>query len=379
MSPPKLSPVQHQTKTQALSAYLIEYAHSIGPGNKFPPMQKLSEELEVSVMTLHRALSELEAQGIITRKQGSGTYVSPHLRQRTVGLVYDRDIFQVGASPFCGLLVEEARHRADSSHEKFSFYLAMPAVAGLPVHEDLADAIRERRLQGILFVGEQNPEAVDWLLRQEMPTVALSYTPIAPWRVKIDHPSVVRLGVETLVGQGCRRIGLWIPSGVGIGSSGGEKSFPELDAFRLALKKHGLPFKAQNVWNIDKLTGTVETKPHESNQEQGFRAVFEVFGNATQPKEQLDGLVILDDMMTRGALVALSKVGISVGSDLQLATHTNRGSTALSGYESDISIIEIDPAEIIQAMFEMLETLMDGKTPAVSPVSIEPKLRPPAD
>ncbi|MBV9467815.1 MAG: LacI family DNA-binding transcriptional regulator [Abitibacteriaceae bacterium] len=380
MASSKLTPMRHQTKTQALSDYLIENVHELAPKGKFLPMQQLSERLNVSVMTLHRAMSDLEAQNLIYRRQGSGTYVSPRLNQRTVGLVYDRDIFQPGASPFCGLLVEESRRRAASSEEKFSFYLAIPSHDGLPVHDDLVDAIHTRRLQGILFVGEQNPEAISWLLQQKIPTVALAYTPIAPWRVKIDHPAVVRMGVENLVSQGCRRIGLWIPAGVGIGPASGQKSFPELDAFRQALKKHGLTYKPEYVWNVESLTDTVETQPRETNQEQGFRAAFEVFGNAAgatkaKREEMPDGLVILDDMMTRGAVVALGKVGQHVGKDLRIATHTNHGSTALSGYEADLTIIEVDPAEIVQAMFDMLETLMEGKTPASATVSIEPKLK----
>ncbi|MDF2439457.1 MAG: GntR family transcriptional regulator, partial [Abditibacteriota bacterium] len=119
-----MPPVKHQTKTQALSVSLTELARQLGPDAKMPTMQELSQSLQVSMMTLNRALSELEAQGVITRRQGSGTYVAPRPAQRTIGLVYDRDIFQTGASPFCGLLVDEARRRAASGNEKFSFYLA---------------------------------------------------------------------------------------------------------------------------------------------------------------------------------------------------------------------------------------------------------------
>ena len=88
-----------------------------------------------------------------------------------------------------------------------------------------------------------------------------------------------------------------------------------------------------------------------------------------------DGLVILDDMMARGALVALSKRGQRPGSDVKIATHVNAGSTALHGYEDDLSLIEVNPAHIVSAMFSMLETLMAGEIPDEPVVSIRPQLR----
>lgn len=80
-------------------------------------------------------------------------------------------------------------------------------------------------------------------------------------------------------------------------------------------------------------------------------------------------------MMARGALVALSKLGLRPGIEIQIATHTNKGSTALHGYEDDLYFIEIDPAQIVSALFSMLETLMNGQSPPEKFISIRPRLR----
>jgi DNA-binding LacI/PurR family transcriptional regulator len=375
-TPTKMNPFSHQTKTQALCSYLTELANKLGPDAKLPTMQQLCDSLGVSVVTLNRALSELEGQNIIQRKHGVGIFVSPRLNQRTIGLVYDRDIFQAGTSPFCGLLVEAARTRAASSSEKFSFYLAIPSKEGFPVHDDLVEDARARRLHGILFAGESNPQAVEWLLRQDIPLVAVAYTPIAPWRVKIDWPEFVHLGVASLAKQGCKKIALWIPVGVGLGRATGEDSFAELDAFRKALKKAGLPFQPARVWENENLViDPVPGRAPMTNQEQGFRAASDVFGPNSKETERPDGIVILDDMMTRGAVVALGQFNVQPGQDVKIATHTNRGSTVLMGYEENLTLIEIDPDEIVQASFAMLETLMDSGTPPEPTVSIKPKLR----
>ncbi len=372
MATPKLSPFSHRTKTQALTSYLTDLAHQLGPEARLPTMQQLCEELQVSVVTLNRALSELEAQNVITRKHGVGIFVSSRLQQKTIGLVYDRDIFQPNTSPFASLLVEEARRRAAAGQESFSMFLAVPSPSGAPVHEDLVEAIRARRLHGVLFVGEQNPEAALWLQKQDVPMAALAYTDLAPWRVKIDHAETVRLGVKTLAAQGCGRVALLIPQGSGLGRAEGEKSFPELDAFKNALKKAGIPYDSALVWRESELSAAIPAHPSESNQEQGFRALSELCGESTA---RPDGIVILDDMMARGALVALARLGIRPGQDIKIATHLNKGSTALHGYEDDLTLIEVDPAEIVAALFTMLETLMNGETPAEPVVIIRSKLR----
>lgn len=369
-----LEPIRHRTKTQAISAQLTELAHRLGPDARMPTIQQLCKLMGVSVVTLNRSLSELEGQNIIQRKHGVGIFVSTRLNQRTVGLVYDRDIFASGASPFCGLLVESSRERAKKSNEKFSFYLAVPSKEGLPVHDDLVEDLRARKLDGVIFVGESNPAGARWVSEQDVPLVALSYTPITKYRVCIDWSESVRIGVQALAKAGCRKIGLWIPLGAGLGRSGNAEGFPELDAFRACLQAHKIPFDAALVWRDDMLHEGAALPDFGTNQEQGFRAAHEVFGDKQNRDDAPDGLVILDDLMARGAIVTLQQLNLQVGEDVKIATHLNKGSQVLAPFASDISLLEIDPEEIVGALFGQLETLMNGEKLKESVVAIKPRL-----
>ena len=369
-----LEPIRHRTKTQAISAQLTELAHRLGPEARMPTIQQLCEMMGVSVVTLNRSLSELEGQNIIMRKHGVGIFVSTRLNQRTVGLVYDRDIFASGASPFCGLLVEASRERAKDRNEKFSFYLAVPSKEGLPVHDDLVEDLRARKLDGVIFVGESNPEGARWVSEQDVPVVALSYTPITKYRVCIDWCESVRLGVETLARDGCRKIGLWIPLGTGLGRTGQNHSFPELNAFRAALKANKIAFDSSLVWRDDMLHENAELPDFGTNQEQGFRAAHEVFSDKKHRENAPDGLVILDDMMARGAIVTLQQLNLQPGRDIKIITHLNKNSQVLAPFIDNVSRMEIDPAEIVGALFSQLETLMNGDKPKETIVAIKPHL-----
>ncbi len=369
-------PLTYTTKTQASSNYLATLARKLGPGQRLPTMAALSEELGISVMTLNRALSELEAQGIVVRRQGSGTYVADELSQTAVALVYDRDVFGPDASPFCSLLLHEATKIAEQNDEKFNLYLTMPEIegemTGPPIPADLDEAIRTKRLAGVLFAGESNPAALQWITDQGLPIVALSHAPIAPFRVRIDHAQVAAMGARELAKRGCSRIALWIPAGVGIGAEKVGASFEELDAFQAALAENGLQYDENLVLNRQQLSANVPTTPLGSNREQGRNAAQTVFGGAQE--NWPDGVVCLDDMMSLGALPEMKKLGAQVGRDVQFATHTNVGSSLLVGFGEELVLLPIDPARVAGAMSEMLEALLRGEEIGEPVVAVGPNV-----
>jgi len=64
----------------------ITYAISTGrlqPGQALPSVRNLARSLGISTNTVQRAYAELESQGLITKRRGCGTYVSPDLYQPT--------------------------------------------------------------------------------------------------------------------------------------------------------------------------------------------------------------------------------------------------------------------------------------------------------
>ncbi|NQY63681.1 MAG: pyruvate dehydrogenase complex transcriptional repressor PdhR [Alteromonadaceae bacterium] len=52
---------------------------SLHPGEKLPPERELAKQFEVSRPSLREAIQKLEAKGLVTRKQGGGTFVSDQI------------------------------------------------------------------------------------------------------------------------------------------------------------------------------------------------------------------------------------------------------------------------------------------------------------
>ena len=69
-------------------------------GEALPPERELADKFKVSRLTLRKALERLEAQGLVQRRQGSGTYVAPRLEQPLSALTgFSQDMRARGLEP----------------------------------------------------------------------------------------------------------------------------------------------------------------------------------------------------------------------------------------------------------------------------------------
>lgn len=360
--------LRHQPKTQEVCSRLTELAHSLGPEAKLPSVLELRDGIGVSLGTLNSAMKVLEADNIIYRIQGIGVFVSPSL-QRHVSLICTPDFFhQAGASPFWQLMVESASERAEAKKEAFSCHFSVPGGhKGAPLHAGLAREIEARELHGVLGIG-LSKDVAQWIEDRGVPFVAFAGP--ARWIVALDACEVIELGIAALVTQGCTRLSYWSP-GLPIDREGVPGSENEQN------RRWKETLQMQGVAEHDELLFIFADKDciGKSHQEQGFGLACQIF---SKPRaEWPDGIVISDDLMTHGALLAMDKLGVRVGKDVQIATHSNRNSTVFMGREHLLTRLEYDPAEIVQTMFGILETAMDGGEPQQALTFIRPSVHRP--
>ncbi|MBQ4832761.1 pyruvate dehydrogenase complex transcriptional repressor PdhR [Pseudoalteromonas sp. MMG010] len=62
---------------------------SLAPGEKLLPERELAKQFEVSRPSLREAIQKLEAKGLVTRRQGGGTYVKNQLEEGLTDPLFD--------------------------------------------------------------------------------------------------------------------------------------------------------------------------------------------------------------------------------------------------------------------------------------------------
>lgn len=380
-------PQEPRGKAALTGERLRDLARAYGAGAKLPTMRRLSEELDTPPATLKRALTNLEAEGVLRRREGSrGIFVSDTLNRRRVALVCDPSFFGgAGLSPFWGMLIERIQERAAASQdEEISLHFTRPLAAGgapaaprdrgrLPLHEDLTTAVCQGRVHGVLGIGL--PESVaHWLEMSGLPLV--SFAGAGRTSVGVDYAAMIDVLTDALVRQGCRHIEMWCPAYRTPAAEQAARDISNRDAFARALTGAGLPFDASQYRRCRHLIrrsggGSLHAMPYG---EQGYETALSVFGPGTPPGARPDGVVVLDDMMTLGALGALQALNLRAGRDVRIATHANAGSPALVGWESFLTVAEVDPARIVDEMFRLLGGQMERETAGGACVLVPPSL-----
>ena len=172
------------------------------PGEQMPSTKELSEQMEVSLVTTHRALQELVASGVLQRSQGKGTFVHQRYFDRKRSLSECR----------LGLVFHSESSLADFYHSQIlegvrqaSQTLAVDLIL-LRFGEDVRN-----ECNGFLFVNPL-PEEIEGLIgamRRKSPALVVGARP--PGKVirsiDVDNVDLARQAVHHLGAQGHANIG----------------------------------------------------------------------------------------------------------------------------------------------------------------------------
>lgn len=214
--------IKHRVISRQLLAQIS--AGQFGPNGRLPSEQQLVQKFGVSRPTVARALRDLEAEGLIERRAGSGTYVrsNPGVRtsSRMLGLLVPglskTEIFQI----ICGEIASLARVHDYSLLWGGSTGSPQNADASLEHTEEVCRQFIERKISGVFFApAEWEPEQepanrrlAESLREAGIPLVLLDRDLLAfPGRsdldlVGIDNVAGGYLLAEHLIKLGCERL-----------------------------------------------------------------------------------------------------------------------------------------------------------------------------
>jgi DNA-binding LacI/PurR family transcriptional regulator len=345
-------------KQEPLGSALLAMAQKLGPGRKLPTVRQICSRFKVSTSTLDPVLRSLETRGSIVRKHGSGIFVSEHIRQKTIGVVFGGDIFSPNFSPFWSLLLQAVRDQASGCAMRPRAYLDIArAESALEAHAQLTEDLEAGRLDGLLLLAPQHDRDEAGQLRAYgVPLVVLGGDE-PDWRVTFDWTAFARRAVRELNRAGCRRVAL--------AGHGTADLCMELKA---GLRRPG-PVPPLDDWSYERWSRVIPgAGTHENCAYRMVQRLLAERGGAALP----EAVVSMEDTMTRGILAALREAGFRPGRDIRVVTAENSGSPVLEPYGRDLTTIPFAPGALIRAALGMLKGLMDGNTPPSNPVRIGP-------
>lgn len=185
---------------------------TLASGSQVPTRQELAKRYQTTLVTVQKALAQLESAGLVTSQGWRGTFVSatPPCLCRHALLLRDPEVSveDTPRSLYHQALARIATERSTSGVE-FALYQGMAGTSGSDLPALLA-AITDRTLAGLICVDVDpriHPELVEAMRVQRLVAVNLGpRTPaFTPWEVAYDHADLTGRALHLLAERGCRR------------------------------------------------------------------------------------------------------------------------------------------------------------------------------
>jgi len=98
-------------------------AGQLAPGDRLPSVRELAVHTRVSLITVRRAYADLSAAGLILRRQGQGTFVSPRVQaaSRAHAAAEARELLSVAVTRAVqlGMSLDEIREHVEAELAPF--------------------------------------------------------------------------------------------------------------------------------------------------------------------------------------------------------------------------------------------------------------------
>lgn len=323
------------------------------PGQRFPGDAELSARFGVCGVTVRQAIFALVEEGLLIRRQGSGTYVAEVRDDRHVAIVTEADVFAPRSSHFTRMVISSLRRLMARQRMRHRVYVGLGLDEADPFgpvdlaslcesSPDLLEDVSADRIRGAVVIACE-PRAVwyDVLRRRNVPVVGGST--VLEWRAAGDEAGAMRLAVRRAAGAGRRRIALldW--------ESPMRRAAPVAGhgaVFADEMRRAGLAVHSE--W--------VRHDVHPLSPGAGWAEFREIWAARA---EKPDALIITDDAMVADALAAVLELGIRVPEDLLIVAKCNRGAALY--WPLPVARIEFDTDAYAAVLFELLVESLRGE------------------
>lgn len=290
-------------KQDFITEYLFDYIkqNHLVDGDKLPTERELSEKLQVSRTTTQKVFRDLEMQGVVYKRQGSGIFVGSKDKQgRKVDFIAYIKVDKGEAEKVSQFF--QIIQGAEEFLTKQGCYLTVHTVSNQ--NGDLYDKVCEligNNVKGIIFNSDIRMDAVTYfrLLKKNCAMVFADSSPLGVNAnfVSSDNLRGGYLATRHLMDIGCRHIGY-------IG--GGEERIRTLAdrfmGYKIALQEAGMPVRQEYL-----CMDYVETHPN-----QFVEFIDDYLNRTLSLPEPIDGLFVRNDVTAIAVENALLAKGVRI-------------------------------------------------------------------
>jgi DNA-binding transcriptional regulator YhcF (GntR family) len=327
--------VADQVRKKILSKQLV-------PGTKLPSTAEMASQIGTDVPTLHRALTELVCEGLITRTPRIGTHVAEWEKGLLrLGVYHSRNIFARGGTIAHRVLEAEVQKAASALKISVQVWTDPRPAAKQGLAFPAVDyAARERIIQALISTdGDETHRK--WLRKLPVPVSTIAEGPAN--LLSFDLPHFFEAAAQALAKQGCRSAAFVGPF---------ERKSQVADHFRAACEKAGLATRPEWIEG----SADFQTAGHAQD-----ALAYQSFKRLWRQKERPAGLVVYPDVFSPGIVMAILEERVRVPQELKVAMHRHAEIKFFCPFEA--TFVTSSLAEAARAMINQLDTILKGREP----------------
>ncbi|MFA9478862.1 substrate-binding domain-containing protein [Phycisphaerales bacterium AB-hyl4] len=348
-----------QDSTASLIRKLVLERLDMEHPSPLPIASEIAARAGVSLMTVRQAMARMAAAGLIERRQGSGTYVAPAVLRgrKSIALVWGMSMASHDQAwfPLLFAWIQQAAKARGWSIRRYSV-LGSDDEPDHNLERLLADAW-SLKYRGLIYLPIPSVsaalEASGLRAVSDIKMLAIC-ADLGRDSIVIDQFGFGEAAAERLIQQGARRLAF-------IGGRDGQASrAADYSGFRHALHNHP-EARTEDAWARTALL------------RDPVRVGYEAFTSIWAQPDKPDGLVVADDVVMYGVMLAMLEHGVKVPKDLRVVALGTQGAR-YDGYPIEPPRITFSPRtfafQAVDALIRMIQDDLDH-TPVIK-VSPDP-------
>lgn len=326
-------------------------------GSMLPSERELLAEFGISRATLRDALNSLCNEGLIIRKQGSGTYVAETTEHRQFAITGSASCISSSLGYWHQDILEKAQKKVAAAGYKAVFWIGdSTSLSSFLESTALFENSNIRQTVGVF--NNVCIEGFDQKLAQEgVPCININHgVPVGKYSIVLDYAELSDRAAQILKSHGYNDFMVMCEPTRAFSN---DSVIRQLQTNLIQLYRRTVDYDETRLLTVDTTNG--------------FHNVYERFKEVWASSSRPRALFFFDDAFFDVASRAILELGIKVPEELAIVTHANVGRTF--HFPVSLTRVGFSADDVIKAAWNMYQQVIDGREIDSSVVLIPPVVK----